>query len=276
MTTPYSAYKKKIHTCPVISNTNLVGEIYLMRLACPDISAFSLPGQFVNVKVNEEVIPLLRKPFSVCRRSSAEGWFEVLWKVVGKGTKIMADLRAGDSVSVVGPLGRGFRTAPKSGMALLVAGGIGVAPFPFLCEQLLAEGVEVEIFLGAQSTADLAMVDVFAEAGVPVTIATEDGSTGHRGLVTESLLKRLSSVADMAGVHLFSCGPTGFLKAMTAISEECKVEGQVAIETMMGCGFGICVGCPVRVRNPRAGEKLYKLSCIDGPVFGTREICLDG
>lgn len=265
-----------IFYCPILSVRNLIGEIFLMRLQCPDIAKIIEPGQFINIKVNNELIPLLRKPFSVCRRNSEEGWIEVLWKVVGEGTKIMAGYKAGESVNVLGPLGRGFNIPPNMHTALLVGGGLGVAPLPFLCEELLKVGKTVVVFLGAKSINDLSFIDVFQHMGVKVYITTEDGSKGKRGLVTDFLKEYLIQKKTLIQAHLFSCGPTGLLNEMIKISEEFSLEGQISIETMMGCGFGICMGCPVQVREGQSGGGLYKLACLDGPVFNALEVVLDG
>ncbi len=276
MAAPTTAFSKGTLDCPVLSVKNLVGQIYLMRMHCPAIAQQVLPGQFINIKVNNEFIPFLRKPFSVCRREAQKGWIEVVWKIVGKGTQIMANDHAGESIHVLGPLGKGYRIDSGLRHALLVAGGLGVAPLPFLCEELLKHRKPVEIFLGAKSRCELSFVEEFQEMGVQVSVATEDGSVGKKGLVTELLTERLAQHPALKNGTFFGCGPAGLLNRMTQISEELKMECQIAIETMMGCGFGICVGCPVRVRNPQAGENPYKLTCVDGPVFDAREVLLDG
>ncbi len=263
---------KGIFHCPVIFVRNLVGEIYVMRMQCPTIAKIVEPGQFINIKVNDELIPLLRKPFSVCRRSAEEGWIEILWKVVGKGTEIMTRYEADDMVNILGPLGRGFYIPPEIEEALLVGGGLGVAPLPFLCEEILRSGKTTRVFLGAKSTNELSLIEVFQQMGVEVFIATEDGSEGTPGLVTDILIEYLNQSDKVTRKHLFSCGPTGLLNNMIKITEKFHIEGQISIETMMGCGFGICMGCPVAVAN---GNR-FKLACLDGPVFNAREVRLDG
>ena len=268
--------QKGIFDCPVLSVTNLVGDIYLMRVACPEIAQNAVPGQFINIKINNGLEPFLRKPFSVCRRSVSEGWIEVLWKIVGKGTDIMSRYQADEVVNIIGPLGQGYDIPPDLQTALLVGGGLGVAPLPFLCEEALKLSKSVEVFLGARTQKELSMIDIFKTLGVEVYLSTEDGSVGKRGRVTEILLDRMSQMDSLESARLYSCGPNPFLKAMMGISEEQAVMGEVAIETMMGCGFGICVGCPVRVRDGNVGEGLFKLTCIDGPVFKSTEILLDG
>lgn len=256
----------------VVSNENPVGDIYLMRLHCPAIAETARPGQFVNIKVNQELTPLLRKPFSICRRHRQQGWIEVLWKIVGKGTEIMSRFQKGQTVNLIGPLGRAYSLPTDGEIALLVGGGLGVAPLPFLCEELLSRELQAEVFLGAKTADELSMIDFFEERGIPLEIATEDGSVGQQGLVTELVTKRLDSVQHPNDFRIYSCGPTGFLNAMMAISSKYGVPGQLAIETLMACGFGICMGCAVRENTD---EPRYKLTCIDGPVFDAGEIILD-
>jgi dihydroorotate dehydrogenase electron transfer subunit len=267
-----------VFDCEVLSIKNFTGRIFLMRLHAPGIAKSVKAGQFVNIKVNSEYIPLLRKPFSVCRRDVAEGWIEVLWEVVGKGTSVMSQFSPGHSISIIGPLGHGYSMADDLEHAFLVAGGLGVAPLPFLYETISENpSIEIEVFLGARSVHHLSMVDFFRERGAHIQVMTDDGSAGRMGLVTEPVIERLLQAgADTRRMMLYSCGPTPFLNAMAEISTRFDVPGEIAIETMMGCGIGICVGCPVRVRTPPVGEKLYKLTCVEGPVFRANEVVLHG
>ncbi len=263
------------YECEILQVENLIGAIYRMRLACPEIASHAQPGQFVNVKVNNEFIPLLRKPFSVSRRSVAEGWFEIVWKIVGKGTQLLSEMNRPQRISVLGPLGKGFFLKEQTDLAIVVAGGLGVAPFPFLCEELLQDGPPVEVFLGARHKDDLSLVDCFESLGLPATLTTEDGSAGQCGLVTDPVIQRLGACTENSCVQIYGCGPTAFLNAIMRISQEFAVDAQISLETMMGCGFGICVGCPVRRSSPQPSQNLYQLTCIDGPVFDSKEILLD-
>ncbi len=266
---------KKIHNCPVLFVNNLGGGIYLMRMQCPAIAQTAQPGQFINIKVNDEFIPLLRKPFSICRRSREDGWIEILWKTVGKGTEILSKYEPGDQANILGPLGRGFSIPPAIKTASLVGGGIGVAPLPFLCNELLDKGLSVDVYIGAKSANELTFISEFQARGVEVYIATEDGSKGKRGLVTNVLLERIRQNQTTRLGYIYSCGPPGFLKCMMDITKNLNIEGQISIESMMGCGFGICMGCPVKVRDDEARDAHYKLTCIDGPVFNAWEVELD-
>ncbi len=195
---------------------------------------------------------------------------------MGQGTAIMAQARPGDTFSVIGPLGRGYTVPESTRTALLVGGGLGVAPLPFLAENLAAAGTSVEVYVGARSKGDLSMLEAFGSLGLEPVIATEDGSVGACGFVTAPLTTRLKELQGAPDAHLFSCGPTGFLKAMTALSKQYEIPGQIAIETVMACGFGICVGCAVPAKRQVGTGRRYKLACIDGPVFDSDEVELDG
>lgn len=268
--------KPGIFYCSVIYNRNLTDQIYLMRLDCEEIARQALPGQFVNIKVNDDLFPLLRKPFSICRCNANEGWFEVIWKVVGKGTEIMAKYKPGQKVNVLGPLGKGFEVPEEIRLAILVAGGLGVAPLPFLSDQLTRFDIPTVVFLGARTATEISLVEVFTELGVEIHLSTDDGTMGTQGVVTEILEDYLKKQDLLENIHMFCCGPIPFLRRIIEISRQFKIESQISIETMMGCGFGICMGCPVQVRNLQTGEAQYKLTCIDGPVFRASEVILHG
>lgn len=260
----------------ILAVDRLADEIYRMRLHNPEIARYASAGQFVNLRVHSSVIPLLRRPFSICRRDREAGWFEVLWKVIGYGTRIMAERRSGETMDLIGPLGRPFEMAPPSSLALLVGGGLGVAPLPFLCQELLEASVNVEVFLGARTTDELTCVDLFRGMGVTPILSTDDGSTGNRGVVTQAVERRLRELLDPGHVWIYGCGPVPMLARVDEMALSSGLQGQVSTETMMGCGIGICMGCAERSRGGLPGGGRYKLSCIDGPVFDVGEVVLNG
>ncbi|MFQ5602539.1 MAG: dihydroorotate dehydrogenase electron transfer subunit [bacterium] len=261
-----------IYDGSVLSLSNLSHKIYLMRIHCPQIAKKIQPGQFVNMKVGSSFVPLLRKPFSVCRCNQQRGWLEILWKVVGVGTQILTTYRPGDRIDLLGPLGNGFTISNELKQAVMVAGGIGVAPFPFLCERVIAHGATVELFLGGKSRQDIVFVKEFERLGVELHLATEDGSAGAKGLVTELLQTSLRGKATHGGMALFCCGPDGLLKRLSELSQQENFLTQISLETMMGCGFGICMGCPVQITSLDNRKRVYKLTCVDGPVFDARQV----
>ncbi len=262
--------KKGIFSCPVLTNDEVARGIFLMRLHAPEIAARVLPGQFVNVKTVAEKLaacsPFLRRPFSVCEVDRRAGTISILWKIVGPGTSMLAQHRPGMLLSLVGPLGHGYDLSNITGLVALVAGGVGVAPLPILAMELAARRLPFTVLLGARNVDELWGERELSQLGGRVQIATDDGSYGQKGLVTNLLAAWLHENKNSTA-QVLACGPMPMLNAVAKLCLEARVEAQVAIETMMGCGFGICMGCPV---VPAAGAEKngrYYLACLDGPVF---------
>lgn len=259
------------YSCEVLENVSVGPDMCRTRFASAEIAAVSRPGQFVNILTSESYIPLLRKPFSISRRSLQGNWFEVLYRVVGEGTRLLSIAKPGERRRIIGPLGVGFRCVVEA-PAAIVAGGLGVAPMPFLLEELSGQCSDLYFLLGARTAAELWGEDVARSFAARVFCSTDDGSKGFAGTVT-ALFEHLLDTSTMPRkrLHVYACGPEPLLQRMLEISRERKLQTQISVETMMGCGFGICMGCPM---PPAAGEMVgaYKLSCIDGPVFDAREI----
>jgi dihydroorotate dehydrogenase electron transfer subunit len=240
-----------------------------MCLENPEISRAVQPGQFVNLRVRDEAVPLLRRPFSVCRTNRDEGTFDLLWKIYGTGTELMSKARPGDRFNVLGPLGNGFSISSSTKNAIVIAGGLGVAPMPLLIERLKEKRTHVKAQLGARRSDELWGEEIFQSLGAQVSCATDDGSRGHKGFVTSLLQEELKKNQE---VEVFACGPMPMLAKVSQICLEAKVSAQLSVETMMGCGFGICMGCPM---TPAGGVKnfgRYLLACVDGPVFSANAV----
>ncbi len=247
----------------VVHRENVGGGYYRLRLrmAPPFVAR---PGQFAMVKVSDGLDPLLRRPFSIHRVAAADtGEFEVLFRVVGSGTRRLAQLRVGEGVEVLGPLGRGFRLEGRR--PLLVGGGVGVAPLLFLAEEMLSQGLRPRLLLGGRADRDVLCHDDFACLAVPYSLATEDGSLGEPGLVTRLLEKELEQ--GTAGVCVYACGPSLMLGAVARLCGAAGVPCQVSLEAHMACGVGACLGCVV----PGTAEPYLRV-CKEGPVFDAGEI----
>ena len=236
--------------------------------------AKAVPGQFVMVQVGAQASPLLRRPFSIFGlfegRSGFKG-IELLVKVVGKGTRLLSQLRPGDPVDLIGPLGHGFRINSKHDHIFLAAGGIGVAPIRFLASELMKRGVSHErcrLFLGGRSKEDLLSREEFENMRIPVTVTTDDGSDGDQCLITDPLEL---AITERAPDMVYACGPHGMLACIAGIVERTQVNCQVSIETLMACGLGACLGCAVpSPKNP----DVYLHACVNGPVFNIGDIQL--
>lgn len=247
----------------VVQREELGGEYFRLRLR-PSEPFRAEPGQFVMVKVRDGIEPLLRRPFSIHRTLGVEsGEFEILFRAVGTGTRMLAGARVGDAVAVLAPLGRGFRVEGRR--PLLVGGGVGVAPLLFLAEVFLAGGIVPKLLLGGRRDRDVLCHDDFACLSVPFALATEDGSLGEPGLVTKLLERELARGEH--GDAVYTCGPMPMLAAIARICGEARVPCQVSLEAHMACGVGACLGCVVP--GTRAS---YLRVCKEGPVFDAYEV----
>ena len=234
--------------------------IYLLKAEAPKIASEIKPSQFCNIKVNENNFPLLRRPFSVCDVENDSIFF--MFDVHGEGTKILSEKKVGDTFEVLGPLGNGFNFDEKISKAIIVAGGIGVAPFPYLTKKLMGK-VDITSFVGGRSA------EYIVDYGlVNINVATDDGSKGFHGNVIEMLEEKCEVITDDS--IIFGCGPTPMLKALQEFAIKKNVKCQLSTECAMACGFGICQGCPIH----SAEEDKYLLVCKDGPVFEARDIRL--
>jgi len=258
----------------VASNVMLARQTYLIRLDCPDLARAILPGQFLMLRIPGTTDPVLGRPFAlydtVLNDQGQPSGVDVVYLVVGKVTGLMAKLRPGDAVDVWGPLGNGFPDLSGLGHVALVAGGIGQTPFLAYIRELLGDRgyggrparravQRVSLFYGVR-TADLAAgVTDFAEAGPTVHLASDDGSLGFHGNVTQLLEQHEPPE------HLVGCGPEPMLKALAALAERWSVPCHLSLETPMACGMGICFSCVTRVKTPGGWD--YRRVCFEGPVF---------
>jgi len=231
----------------------------------PGIAAATQPGQFVHVRVPALEGSALRRPFSVF--DAADGRVTVLYKTVGRGTAALNAVRAGDAVSVLGPLGRGFPVSCE-GAALLVGGGYGVAPLHFLARALKAAGHDdVVAFVGGRTSNDLLAVDRFRALGVDVRLATNDGSAGAKGLVTDPLDDELARLrSEGRKFELFACGPDPMLKAVAMRAVGTGAKGWISMDRHMICGVGACYAC---IQKTVRGNSRC---CVEGPVFRAEDL----
>ncbi len=236
--------------------------IFVLSFKAPEIAEAVRPGQFVSVKAEDSNDPLLRRPFSVYWVDGHD--VEIIFNVVGRGTTLLRNKRSGERIDVLGPLGVPFRTKDfDAETAILVAGGLGVAPMPLVTAALRKIGTRILTLLGVRSAQQA--VEAHLEN---VRIATDDGSRGFHGTVVE-LLARLLDEGVPGRLKVFGCGPNAMLRALGDVCTAGRIPCEVSLEGPMGCGFGICQGCPVELVD---GDRKYALMCKDGPSFDIRKI----
>lgn len=253
----------------VILNENITGSYFKMAIDVPFIAGCAKPGQFVMVKCSDGTEPLLRRPFGIHRIVNKLRGIEILYEVVGKGTEILAEKKSGDILQVLGPLGNGFSFSSivhrPSSLVFLIAGGIGVAPLFFLAEKL--KKLKIMVLIGARTRELVLCEKDFKKIGAEVHIATDDGSYGRKGLVTELFKDLLQSTINHKLLTSYACGPEPMLKAVSGICCKENIPCQISLETKMACGIGACLGCVVKMK-----DGTNKLACKDGPVFDTDNI----
>lgn len=256
----------------IVSNEEVSAGFFKMALSSAYLARSSRPGQFIEIRCSDGVEPLLRRPLGVHRITP--GGIELLYRVIGKGTSILSCKRKGEEADVLGPLGNGF-DMNSSSSALLVAGGIGIAPIVALAQRLK----RAEAIIGGRAASHILCEKELRSYGCYVKVATEDGSKGHKGLVTDLLKRRLEDGRAKPKV-VYACGPNPMLRSVAAITRAHGIRCQVSLEERMACGAGVCLGCPVKVRpggeqseqSERSERSEYKMVCKDGPVFDAQEI----
>ncbi|MBC8044388.1 MAG: dihydroorotate dehydrogenase electron transfer subunit [Rhizobacter sp.] len=251
----------------VVENIRLTSVTNVLVLDAPVIAPVIRSGQFVNVKVNGFHQPLLRRPLSVHRVVGSQ--IEIMIRIVGIGTQILYDAPVGTALQTLAPLGNTFGyNRDDFDTALLVSGGIGVAPMAMLEETLLKRGKKVVNFIGARSAPD-----VITRGLTNIHAATDDGSLGFKGNIVRLLAEELPQF-NGERLRVFSCGPNRMLESLAQFCNERGLPCEVSIESIMGCGIGICYGCPVRVRG-EDGLAHNQLLCQYGSVIDAKEIMFE-
>ncbi len=240
----------------------LADNIFLLGFVAPFIAENVRPGQFINLRTTYASEPLLRRPFSVC--SVHDDTVSIIFNAIGKGTELLCRKKPGDLLDVLGPLGVPFSIdGNQFDTAILVAGGLGIAPLPITQMHLKRMGKSVQCFIGTRTKESLPGLGL-----ENLHVATDNGSEGFHGNVVDLLMHIVPSFSGER-VKLFGCGPTPMLKALASFALERNIPCEVSLEGPMACGFGICQGCPVELNG---SEKKYALMCKEGPTFDIRRV----
>lgn len=279
----YYADQALQRTVRIVENIALARDTWRVRFAFPELAARIVPGQFLMVRVTGLQDPLIGRPFAlydvVASAAGVGELVDVVYLVKGKLTRQLSALRPGAALDVWGPLGNGF-TIPPVDRLILAAGGIGQTPFLALGQEALgrrrygdqgrtpARAAQVTLCYGARSAQYLAGLDEFRRGGLDVRVATDDGSQGHHGLVTDLVRQTLDETQGQSR-HVIACGPEPMMEAVARLTAAANVSCDVSLETPMACGIGICFSCVARVRDEQ-GQSDYRRTCVEGPVFDAR------
>lgn len=260
-----------VFRAPVVGREELGPGLVRLALEAPELKA-AAPGQFVNVLCRDPqaLDPLIRRPFSLAGVDRARGLAFLVVKVVGRGSSWLSARQPGNSLDLLGPLGRAFRRPDAGAPVLLVGGGTGTAPLLFLARELAASGGGHRVFAiaGFRDASHAILVDDLRDAGAEVAVMTEDGSLGGRGTAGQA-----AASAWREARAVFACGPWGMLQALERLRRQDPRPLQVAVETMMGCGAGVCLSCVVPWRRAH-GHRVtgWARACVEGPVFDAEEL----
>lgn len=266
---------KDIYIGEVSANEEIQHDYFLMKIALPAEFEDPLPGQFVMIRIAGLHDPFLSRPISIYsfsrRKSGCTA--ELLYRVVGKGTSILAGLMKGSQVEISGPLGWNYTIDPTKKNIVLIAGGIGIAPLSllaqYLCKTACSHAEAMTFYLGVQTAEAVVGLDQLRKYCYRVVVCTDDGSLGEKSLVTTAFQKDMKKYGA-EDTAFYACGPKPMLRSLSTILGE-KYFCQVSLEERMACGVGACVGCAVAVKDEQ-GNKAYKRVCADGPVFDLKDV----
>ncbi len=271
----------------IISNQQLTATIFRIEIESPEIAATVRPGQFLMVRPQAGNDPLLGRPLALydiqadsCGQPHS---FSLVYQVFGRGTARLSQMKPGEELRVWGPLGHPFNAEPAATDIWFVAGGIGYTPFLALGKWWLGRSAfggkilspdqnrKIEFIYGARSASVLPPLDEFLEAGMTVSLCTDDGSRGHPGRVTDLMTHRLDKVADFIPDLIVACGPEPMLAAVSRWADSHSVRCLVSLENQMACGFGACFSCVAPIRQVDGSVDLRRV-CIEGPIFDGRQV----
>jgi len=252
----------------VLFNRHIKADCYRIALKTPSSFFNAVPGQFIHIRVVNDLLPLLRRPFSISS-VTARG-VEIVYKVVGKGTKALSGVKRGEYLDILGPLGKGFFICDDVKRHLLIGGGIGVAPLVFLARRIIEKkDVSILVFLGFKTAGEIICQEQFSGENFTLNVATEDGSCGYKGMVSCLIDDYLKKTPFSSKTCIYACGPRDMLKAVANLASRYGILCQVLMEEIIGCGVGACRGCVIK------GKTGYLRVCKEGPVFDAKDIMWD-
>lgn len=278
----------------VIKQKKIAPGHYRLTMDAPEVAGEARPGQFLHVRCGNTLDPLLRRPISIHAVDRENREVTLLYRVAGRGTALLSEKRKGETVSLLGPLGNGFSMPESHERVSVVAGGIGIAPLYFLLQEFKRLKLCATVFLGAATRKQFFSIREIKELGHKVVLATDDGSVGFPGRVTDlfdlctqnRLDRDVKIDCDGEAIEalekykldyvfltdrVYGCGPRGMLKSLCEMINRKRIPGEVSLEERMGCGVGACLSCACKTRDGEGGFR-YRRACVEGPVFPAGEV----
>lgn len=253
----------------LIKKEQLKSDIFKYSVEAPDIVKDAKQGQFIEIRVSDNVEPFLRRPISIHNINKENGILEFIFQVKGKGTKILSEKVEGDLIDIIGPLGHGTFEYNDFQNIAIIGGGIGVFPLYELAKNAKNDGKNVNIYLGFRNKDFVVLEDEFKELANELILTTDDGSYSEKGFAIDFLKK---DVEDGKIDCIFACGPLPMLKAVRNYAIEKNIPCQISLEEKMGCGLGVCLGCAVKTAESSSEKPEYVHVCKAGPVFEAKDV----
>jgi len=251
---PVVSPEKSRTLASIVGVRRLTDDIVSLVFRAPEMARRAQPGHFVAVRAGQTEAPLLRRPFSLAANDNADN-LTLVFRIIGVGTTLLAAKRPGETLDVIGPLGRPFEIHDDR-PAVLVAGGLGIPPIAFLARFLKARNIPATLYCGVRTQSELAALGDAADHVERLVVSTDDGSAGHHGVISEVVAREVSD-----NCRIYACGPRPLLDVLIRLARERAIPTQLSFEQQMACGVGACMGCSI------ATARGYQRVCTDGPVF---------
>lgn len=275
----------------ILKNQEVSSGYYKMILHSPGVARKGRAGQFIMLRIKEVYDPLLPRAFAIHKIIAKRGGpgnyhsIEILYQIVGRGTTLMSLMKPEEELYIIGPLGNGFTISHSTKRALIIAGGIGIAPMYFLADELKKEHIKTHLIIGGKEEKDILCIEEFRSLGVEIEISTEDGSLGKKDMAT-GLFRDLIEKEDrnfLKDITIYACGPNSMLQNIADLALKNSLNCQVSMEARMACGIGSCLGCVVKTKDKESeghsqensnGTKMfsYERVCKEGPIFDVKNL----
>ena len=250
----------------LIKKEEIIKDIFKFSVEAEEIVKTAKPGNFIEIRVNDQTEPFLRRPISIYNMNKEAGILEFIFQIKGNGTNLLSKKQIGDKIDILGPLGNGTFKFEKYNNIAIIGGGIGIFPLYELAKEAKAQGKKVSTYLGFRNK-DLVMLEKeFKEVSDKLVITTDDGSYAEKGFAIDYLKK------DIENHCIYACGPLPMLKAVQKYAIENNINCQISLEEKMGCGLGVCLGCAVKKASSPKDNPEYFHVCKGGPVFNAKDV----